>query len=472
MMLRRRVLVTGLAAAVPAAVVLTLTIEHLRAGDMALALDRVVRSQVNDQVRERCESDPNWFLTGPLEGRPAGGVFVERYPGELPPRPKVTNPPFQLFAYDDRFTGSSAGAPPFPPEFRRALRSGQEATMAYATADGTGAQMAIPTGWIGGPCMYLLGRMLPPPDQRLQRGLVAGGAFGLCFAVAWLVSLPTVRRVRRLSQDMRASVGAGYATVAPDNLRDELSALTFMFNDGATELHERKRRLDDLDESLRRFVASTDEEIARPLAALGGALGAAELGQASAADSVRASLVLADELTERVENLIAAARLRLAGSALASVPVALDAVAARVVERHRARAHGLEVAIDAAVPPQTVTIRGDEALVERVVSNLVDNAIRYNHSGGRVRVELSENASQRTFLLRVTDSGTELNDDRFAAVTSVKRFRGDEYRNRRPNTRGLGLSVAQEAVDRMGLTLAFERPAEGGLAAAVTGPTA
>jgi K+-sensing histidine kinase KdpD len=154
------------------------------------------------------------------------------------------------------------------------------------------------------------------------------------------------------------------------------------------------------------------------------------------------------------------------------VPVALDAVAARVVERHRARAHGLEVAIDAAVPPQTVTIRGDEALVERVVSNLVDNAIRYNHSGGRVRVELSENASQRTFLLRVTDSGTELNDDRFAAVTSVKRFRGDEYRNRRPNTRGLGLSVAQEAVDRMGLTLAFERPAEGGLAAAVTGPTA
>ena len=55
---------------------------------MELALSRVVTSQVNEQVRERCESDPRWFLTGPLEGRPKRGDPVNPDP-ELQPRPKV-----------------------------------------------------------------------------------------------------------------------------------------------------------------------------------------------------------------------------------------------------------------------------------------------------------------------------------------------------------------------------------------------
>jgi len=192
-MLRVRMLVTSLLVALPAALLVTYAIGRSRAADQQLALERVVRSQINAQVRERCESDPTWFLTGPLEGRPAGGVFVETSPDQLPPRPKVVAQPFELFAYDESFVGSSSGSARFPPDFKRALRSDSVPVFApYETSQGTGVQMAMTTGWRGGPCMYFLGRMEPPPNQSRQRVLTFLGLYLLSALVAALAMAQTV----------------------------------------------------------------------------------------------------------------------------------------------------------------------------------------------------------------------------------------------------------------------------------------
>ena len=161
-MLRRRAAISSLALALPAAALLTWVSDRWRAADAAATLERVVRAQVNEQVRERCESDPTWFLTGPLEGRPPRGV-PDPNPDVLPPRPKALPQPFELFAYDEEFVGSSPASPRFPDDFKRALRretkpvSGQ-----FDTDAGTGAQFVVPTGWVGTTCMYFLGRMRPP----------------------------------------------------------------------------------------------------------------------------------------------------------------------------------------------------------------------------------------------------------------------------------------------------------------------
>ena len=70
MQLRPRVAITSLIIAVPAALLLfARSIRYARR--ISLTLERVVKSQINAQVRERCESDPRWFLTGALEGRPS-----------------------------------------------------------------------------------------------------------------------------------------------------------------------------------------------------------------------------------------------------------------------------------------------------------------------------------------------------------------------------------------------------------------
>ena len=465
MMLRPRVLVTGLLIAAPVAAIVALAHDRARIRDMELALSRVVRSQVNEQVKERCESDPRWFLAGPLDGRPKRGDPVNPDP-ELQPRPRVSPQPFELFAYGEGFTGASSAAPRFPGEFRFSLQRSSEPVFApYVTPEGTGVQMAVPTGWTNTPCMYFLARMAPPPDQRSRRSWLLAAAAAMALAVALLATAPTVMRVRRLARDARESANTGYATIAPDKRRDELSSFMFAFNEAGNELRLRKSRIEDLEAGLWRFVQSTDEEIAEPLRRLEAKLGAV----ASDADRSDA-LVEAHDLAVRVENLTAAARLRMSNLPPPKSPVDLTALVRNVIDRHAPVARASGVTIETSLPDGSIAIEGDETLIERAVSNVVDNAIRYSGPDGNVKVTLARD-DQAGFRLAVVNGGKGVTADEFRSLTAIRRFRGDEGRNRRPGAPGLGLAVAREVADRFHLQLDLRRPDTGGFEAEFSGKT-
>lgn len=471
MMLRTRAVVTSLLVAVPATAIVSWAIERTRTYDMQLALERVVLSQVNDQVRERCESDPNWFFTGPQEGRPRDGVFVPLSPDQLEPRPRPEPQPFELFAYDEAFGGSSSAAPRFPADFRPLMRmSSQPAVAPYDTEYGTGVQLAVSTGWTGSVCRYFLGRMAPPPNQMRQRVLWAIGLFVVSFLASWATSVPVTHRIRRLAKDARESVDGGYTAIAPDRLKDELSSLTFVLNDSSQALHERRARIEDLDESLRRFVQTTEDEVARPLALLEGHLATASTSVQSSREDLREGLRQAHLLSGEVENLMAATRLKMLPHAPPRTLFDLSAVVRRIVARHEPLADAAQVALGLSLPDAPVTASGDEALIERAVANLVDNAVRYNQPGGEVKVSLAVDGAEKRFRLFVADTGRGVTEEHFRGLTAIRRFRGDESRNRRPGAPGLGLAVAREVCDRYGLQLDLKRPGAGGFEVEVSGP--
>ena len=463
MMLRTRALVTALIIAVPVAAIAVWTMNRQRARDLELSLARVVRSQVNAQVRERCEGDPRWFLTGPLDGRPPAGTPPNPDPDALPPRPKVNPQPFELFAFDESFLGSSPAAPRFPSDFRHRLQAGApEVVGSYEMDQGTGAQFAMPTGWIGSPCMYFLGRMEPPPDQAsLGRSLFIG-ALIVAFGVALAAAAPLLVRVKKLSRLAHDAKDAGYTTVALDSGKDELNAVTFVYNDAVNELRQRKARVDDLDAALRRLVQSTEEEVAGPLRDLESTL--ATGATASGASAFRQ----AHDLSARVENLIAASRLRMSPGAPPATRVDLAALVSRVAHRHSPRSEpGPRIALS--VPDAPVTVQADEDLLERAVENIVDNAVHHTPYG-TVNILLVRDDEGRRFRLCVTDTGSGMSAEDFKTLTAIRRFRGDEHRNRRPGAPGLGLAVAREVADRFGLQLELRRPAGGGFEAEFSGP--
>ena len=470
MMLWPRTIVTSLAVAVPTAAIITVGVEWLRGQDRALALERVVRSQLNDAVRERCEADPNWFLTGPLEGRPRRGepVIDPNNPDALPPRPKVTEQPFELFAFDEQFRGSSSAAPRFPNDFRRGLQQQSAAVFGSFDEGGRGAQMAVATGWIGSPCMYFLGRMRVAPGQTATRVKMFAVLFALVFAGAWLAQAHLAARARRLSSDVRAAIKEGYASVAPDKLKDELSQVTFMYNDTATELHQRKTRIDDQDEALRRYVLSSVSEVAPPLARVERDLG--ELSKAVTGEAARSrvhrALTTAHYAASRLENLGVAARLRMSGP-LGRDKVDLRAVLERVADRDLPLAIAAGVTMTLSAPSQPVWVEADEPLIERAIGNLVENAIIYNTAGGHVGMTLQPDAA-RGFSLKITDTGRSVSDEELKGLTAVRRFRGDESQNRRENAPGLGIALAREVTDRFGMLLELRRPAASGFEAEIT----
>jgi two-component system sensor histidine kinase TctE len=117
-------------------------------------------------------------------------------------------------------------------------------------------------------------------------------------------------------------------------------------------------------------------------------------------------------------------------------------------------------------PVPALVVPSDHTLLEQALSNLVDNAIRYNRAGGHVAVLLDRAGDG--FALSVTDDGPGVTDEELAQLTT-RWFRGSEARTRRPDGHGLGLglAIAAEACRRLGLSLAFSRPGETGLRAEI-----
>jgi len=468
--LRPRVAITSLLVAVPAALLLTYAVGSVRAADASLALERFVNSQLNDQVRDRCESDPMWFLTGPLIGRPPHGTAPSADPDALGPRPKPDEQPLELFAYDEDFLGSSTATPRFPNELRFGLRrSSKPIIEPFETKDGAGLQMATWTGWNTGPCAVFLGRMRPVPHAFRSQLEWFGGLLVVCYGVALLALAPTVFRIRRLAGDVRAAASEQHASIAPDRKRDEISSIAFVYNDTAKTLHEQTTGTKDREDALRRLVQNA-ADLSAPLGAMTTRLGALDMRDdvpASLRGELRQAVRDAHDLEARLGNLALAAELHARRGPFARETVDLEDILVAVVGRHRALAAAMDVTLHLGVPSAPVIVSADRAKLDRALGNVIDNAIRYNRAGGRVDVELG--ASSGAFVLTVRDTGRGVTDDELKSLAAIRRFRGDEGRERRPGVPGLGLAVAREVIERLGWKLDLGRPASGGFEVEVRG---
>ena len=461
MTLERRLVFVSLLVALPVAGVVAQSVAWLRARDLLSSLERVVTSQINGQLRERCEADPTWFLTGSLEGRP-GPKDPKPGPDDVPARPHLDLQPYQLFAYDGDFVPSSPVGARFPLAFKNAMRAGALWQGGpYDAPDGEGAEFAMRTGWDDGPCAVLLGRMEAPPYERLYWWAAFLGVEALFSAVFIAIATPTVLRIRAVSQSARDAARSEWTVVAPSGGHDELTAVGAALNEASADLRRRAKDVADREDVHRRFVAKAAAEIGQPLEALAERLTQGTIDSQTAARE-------AHDLSRYLGNVVAAARLRMHLGPTGRETINMTDVIARVVARQAGLAKRNGISIDLEVPATPVTLTADPMLVEQAVLNLVDNAVRYNHPGGRVRVSLARESGG--FALRVTDNGPGVSEEQLAAMSAIRRFRGDEGRVDRVRQRGLGLALVWEVVERSGLQLALRHAAGGGLEAELTGP--
>lgn len=465
MTLRRQIAIASLAAALPAAVVMSLAVDWLRDRDRRATLERVSEALLTDALRDACEADPAWFLAGPRAGRPTAAERAMPDADVYLPRPSSDELPFEFFAYDQGFEPSSSAAPRFPEAIRRELR-GRDAGFATTTWEselGDGLAVGRLTGWSPGPCALLLVRLRPEPGGRTRAlGLFAGVLLvGLIVAVAMPARLES--RVRALAGAMRSSARQEYGEMVPVSGRDELSAIGAAFNEAASELRRRAVDVRDREDALQRHVQQTADEVATPLAGveahLAALAGDPKLDDVRRAD-LRQLLLDAHEIGARLSNLAAVARLRTSVDRLVRTPVDLPALIESVVTSRAPLARAAGVDVDAALPEVPVVWEADADLLGQAIANVLDNAIVHNRPGGHVWIRLQPEAGGR-FTLRVQDDGPGVTDEAFAALRANRRFRGDEGRSGRGG-RGLGLAVAREVADRFGLHLDPQRPAAGG----------
>jgi signal transduction histidine kinase len=498
MTLAPRLAITSLLVALPAAAIVTIAVERWRARDMTLAVERVARSQINEPVRERCESDPVWFLTGPLTGRPRPGDPPPG-PEALPARPRPAEQGFELFPYDEELLGSSPASPRIPEDMKRALRRSRTPIPApFVTPEGTGAQVALWTGWNGGPCAAFLARMRPPPGQWTSRLILFVSLVGIFAVTAFLATGETLWRARRLAGRVEASARDQHSSIVPDTKRDEIGTIAFAYNAAIRTIQLRIADIGDRADALERYAASTARVVAplldieARLAKIASSLNADSLlagskdpalrGDKSHAQAGSENPALHDATRElssavrelhanvsRLETLAAAARLRGNGRPIEQAPVDLRDVVTTAVDRigPAAAAAGLDVAAN--LPASPIVVTGDRSLFERALGALLDNAVRFTTPGSSVRITLEPRNAGRAFSLRVTDTGPGVPDEAMKGLAAIRRFRGDEDRVTDAGVPRIGLAVAREVAERAGFQMALRRPAGGGFEVEWTG---
>ncbi|MEU9889764.1 HAMP domain-containing sensor histidine kinase [Sphaerisporangium sp. NPDC051011] len=261
-------------------------------------------------------------------------------------------------------------------------------------------------------------------------------------AVGWVVAERILRPVHRITATARRlSVSNLHERIALAGPRDELKELADTFD----------AMLDRLERSVqgqRRFIANASHELRTPLAVQRAAI---EIGLPEDAGEIRGTLLAHNR---RIENLIGALLvLAQAEHGLDdSRPVALDQVVRLVVAETRAG----QVAVTVRAEP--LVVDGDAVLLNRLVTNLLDNAVRYNHSGGRVEVTLAAG------VLTVRNTGPVVPAERLGDL--FEPFR--RLHTTRGQGSGLGLSIVASIARAHGAEVRARANPGGGLEITVT----
>jgi two-component system sensor histidine kinase KdpD len=233
------------------------------------------------------------------------------------------------------------------------------------------------------------------------------------------------------------------------------------------QLAEAARAAEPLAESDRQRTAllnAVSHDLRTPIAAAKAAVSSLRTPDVPWTDADRTELLAAaedalDRLTDLVTNLLDLSRLQVGALPVMPGPVGLDDVVARALD-HVDPDSTVEVDVPADLPE----VVADAGLLERVVANIVQNALRYAPEGTRVRVAGSAHLDRVE--LRIIDRGPGMSAS--AAAAAFRPFQRTDDAPTDGAGVGLGLAIARGFADAMGGEVASEPTPGGGATVVIT----
>jgi len=331
------------------------------------------------------------------------------------------------------------------------LQSGYSARNGVTSGGDAYRIVAVPITDLGNYAL-VLGRPLQPTNDILSSlwlVLIIFGVAGVIIAavVGAYVARSSLRPVRELSAAVEyVSVTKELTPITINAPAGDIAVLAESFNQMLQSLASSRERQ-------ARLIADAGHELRTPLTSLRTNIellaADAESGMLKQKDriailaDVKAQLV---EFTELIGDLV-----QLARDETASTPEALDFrnVVNAALDRVRRRAHGL--IFDVELNPFYVV--GDSDTLERAITNLLDNAVKWSPLNGTIRVQLEGDR------LRVADQGPGISEADMPFIFD-RFYRGDTARQ--TSGTGLGLSIVAQTVAQHGGWVTAGRSAQGG----------
>jgi signal transduction histidine kinase len=284
----------------------------------------------------------------------------------------------------------------------------------------------------------------------------------LSLGLGWVVAGRVLRPLQRITATARRlSERNLHQRIALDGPDDELKELADTF-DGMLV------RLDSAFDSQRRFVANASHELRTPLAITRAEVDVALADPDAPAAELRATAERVRDATERSERLIEGL-LTLARSERelrAREPV--DLADAAVVALEQAHRGGGPAGLQLSTALRPAPVEGDAALLERMIANLVENAVRHNQPAGWL--EVATGSSDGRAFVQVVNGGQSIPADQVEALFEPFR-RLEERVASLDRGAGLGLSIVRSVAHAHGGDAHARALPDGGLEVTVQLPT-
>ena len=289
-------------------------------------------------------------------------------------------------------------------------------------------------------------------NEELTGIILEAMAVGLLISIllGLLLAKTVITPIQSLTKAAEKVASGDFSQKVENNAKDEIGVLTRTFNNMADQLENNIEDLKNSEKMRRDFVANVSHELRTPITSIRSYAETLEEAEGSLPKEMEQHFLQvivteSDRMTKIVQDLLTLSRFD-AGSYtfefqnFSFEKSIRDVYSAQRLEAQR-RHHEFSLEFKDRMPD----IRGDRLRIEQVLTNMVSNAIKYTHDGGRI--SMTAGVRDGNVWCSVKDNGVGIPEEDLSRVFE-RFYRVDKARSRESGGTGLGLSIAYEIVDR------------------------
>lgn len=276
--------------------------------------------------------------------------------------------------------------------------------------------------------------------------LLSVGVAGL---IGMILFFFLTRRIRAMSSSVAAFENGDYTSRVPVSSNDEIGQLGRSFNQMADTIVANIDQLKQTDDLRRELIANVSHDLRTPLASIQGYLETILMKEQQLVPEEKSrflNIILHDteKLNQMVHELFDLSKFEAKQIQPQKETFLLSELVQDVAMKFKEKAERLSISLNVPIVKGLPDVSGDIGLIERALSNLIDNALDYTPEGGEVTVSATHNNGSLRVSVQDTGVGIPETDlphifDRF--------YRGGKKKSRNKSSTGLGLAIAQKIIE-------------------------
>lgn len=272
-----------------------------------------------------------------------------------------------------------------------------------------------------------------------RNGVVLALIMGLCVCAAWAIGNACTRGIKRMNHQMEIIGEGQFDKQIPERGFKEFKQLTKRYNSTISKLMA-------MDSTRQEFVSNVSHELKTPITSM--KVLADSLIQNEDADLAMYKEFMTDIVDEIdreskiITDLLTLVKMDKKSAAMNIEEISINDLLEIILKRVTpiAKSRGIQITYESY---RDVTASVDEVKLSLALTNIIENAVKYNVDNGWVKVTL--NADHRNFYVKVADSGVGIPDDCKEHVFE-RFYRVDKARSRDTGGTGLGLAITKSVI--------------------------